>query len=122
MTRTDEPVALFWFRRDLQIRLMLDKSGIPFHTFRYQVIFEKNEVVKSDGTPYTVFTPYLKVWKKKLTQGGLTLSPSEKLEGNFLKTAPLLSPSLEEMASSGLIFSSLRRGYPPSAQVLLQHW
>jgi deoxyribodipyrimidine photo-lyase len=93
-----EPYAL---ERDRQIRLMLEKSGVPFHSFKDQVIFEKNEVVKSDGTPYTVFTPYSKVWKRKLTQEDLTVSPSEQLLGNFLKTQPLPLPSLEDTGFAG---------------------
>ena len=35
------------------------------------VIFEKSEVVKDNGDPYTVFTPYSKKWKAKLSIGGL---------------------------------------------------
>lgn len=92
--RDYEPYAV---ERDRQIGLMLEKSGVPFHTLKDQVIFEKNEVVKSDGTPYTVFTPYSKAWKKKLTQGELILSPSEQLMGNFLKTGPLPLPTLEAL-------------------------
>ncbi|MDX9904048.1 MAG: deoxyribodipyrimidine photo-lyase [Bacteroidales bacterium] len=92
--RDYEPYAV---GRDRQIGLMLDKSGIPFRTFKDQVIFEKNEVVKSDGTPYTVFTPYSKVWKKKLTQDDLSFEPSEKLTGNFLKTRPQPLPALEDI-------------------------
>ena len=30
------------------------------------LIFEKDEVVKDDGTPYVVYTPYSKKWKEKL--------------------------------------------------------
>ena len=89
-----EPYAV---DRDRQIGLMLGQSGVAFHTVKDQVIFEKNEVVKSDGTPYTVFTPYSKVWKKQLTQGDLILTPSEQLMGNFLKTEPLPLPALEDI-------------------------
>ncbi|MDF1561234.1 MAG: deoxyribodipyrimidine photo-lyase [Bacteroidales bacterium] len=93
-----EPYAV---ERDRQIGLMLDKSGVPFHTLKDQVIFEKNEVVKSDGTPYTVFTPYSRVWKKKLTQEDLTGSPSEQLMNNLVKTGPFPLPSLEEIGFAG---------------------
>lgn len=92
--RDYEPYAV---ERDRQIELMLEKSGIPFHTFKDQVIFEKNEVVKSDGTPYTVFTPYSKVWKKRLTQDDLALSPSENLTGNFAETRSHPLPALEDI-------------------------
>ena len=58
-----EPYAL---ERDSGIQKELSKRGIAFKTFKDQVIFEKNEIVKQDGKPYTVFTPYSKKWKEKL--------------------------------------------------------
>jgi deoxyribodipyrimidine photo-lyase len=45
---------------------LLTSHGISFHSFKDQVIFEKLEVCKSDGLPYTVFTPYKNAWLKKL--------------------------------------------------------
>ncbi|TXN35925.1 deoxyribodipyrimidine photo-lyase [Flagellimonas hymeniacidonis] len=57
-----EPYAI---KRDLKIKSFLSQKGIGFHSFKDQVIFEKNEVVKDDGTPYLVYTPYKKKWKKK---------------------------------------------------------
>ena len=79
--------------RDRHVAGILKESGIPFSTFKDQVIFEKDEVVKSDGTPYTIFTPYSRVWKKTLTENDLRSLLSEKLIGNFLKTQPLPLPS-----------------------------
>ena len=78
-----EPYAV---ERDRLITGILRDSDIPFHTFKDQVIFEKDEVLKSDGTPYTVFTPYSRVWKKTLTRDHLIPFPSENLTGNLLKT------------------------------------
>ncbi len=67
-----EPYAV---SRDTAVGEFLKESGIPFHTFKDQVIFEKNEVLKSDGTPYTVFTPYANAWKKLFYKRGcITLS------------------------------------------------
>lgn len=59
-----EPYAL---RRDTQVQHLLESKDIPFHTFKDHVIFEKDEVLKDDGKPYTVFTPYSKKWRVKLT-------------------------------------------------------
>jgi deoxyribodipyrimidine photo-lyase len=58
-----EPYAV---SRDYQIEQLLNSNGISFHTYKDQVIFEKAEVVKDDGTPYTVFTPYSRKWKSNL--------------------------------------------------------
>jgi deoxyribodipyrimidine photo-lyase len=50
--------------RDAIIEKVLVEKGIGFHTFKDHVIFEKNEVTKSDGSPYVVYTPYMKRWKE----------------------------------------------------------
>ncbi|WP_310994125.1 cryptochrome/photolyase family protein [Aequorivita marina] len=51
--------------RDTAIEALLSKKDIGFYTFKDQVIFEKDEVVKGNGDPYIVYTPYMKVWKEK---------------------------------------------------------
>ncbi len=89
-----EPYAV---TRDRHVAGILKESGIPFYTFKDQVIFEKDEVVKSDGTPYTVFTPYSRAWKRTLTEDHKRSYPSEKLAGKFLKTEPLPLPSFEDI-------------------------
>ncbi len=56
--------------RDKEIYYFLEKNNIAFKTFKDQVIFEKSEIIKDNGTPYQVFTPYSKRWiehAKKLT-------------------------------------------------------
>jgi deoxyribodipyrimidine photo-lyase len=57
-----EPYAT---ERDTEIKNLLGKSNIEFKTFKDQVIFEKSEVVKKDGDPYKVYTPYMRTWKEK---------------------------------------------------------
>ena len=79
--------------RDSQVKEMLNSYGIPFHTFKDQVIFEKGDIVKQDGTPYTVFTPYSTAWKKQVTESDLQPFPSENLTGNFLTCDPAPLPS-----------------------------
>ncbi|MFN6039205.1 MAG: deoxyribodipyrimidine photo-lyase, partial [Bacteroidota bacterium] len=59
-----EPYAI---SRDNEIEKFLGAKGIKFKTFKDQVILEKSEVTKADGKPYTVFTPYSKVWKQRIT-------------------------------------------------------
>ncbi|MEC7262727.1 MAG: deoxyribodipyrimidine photo-lyase [Bacteroidota bacterium] len=71
--------------RDKQIKDVLEKSNIAFKTFKDQVIFEKNEVVKDDGYPYVVYTPFMKKWKENF-------NPSIHLV-NY-DTLPLLSKKL----------------------------
>ena len=54
-----EPYAL---QRDQQVKNLLETQDIPFHGFKDQVIFEEHDIVKADGSPYTVFTPFKKRW------------------------------------------------------------
>jgi deoxyribodipyrimidine photo-lyase len=89
-----EPYAA---ERDITIFDLLVKCDATFHTYKDQVIFEKNEVLKDDGKPYTVFTPYSKKWKAKLTAFYLKSFPSEKYFSNFYTQLPKEIPSLKSM-------------------------
>lgn len=57
-----EPYAI---NRDEAVAKLLSKENIGFYTFKDQVIFEKDEIVKDNGEPYIVYTPYMKRWKEK---------------------------------------------------------
>jgi len=82
-------------KRDEEIRLYLKEKDIAFHTFKDQVIFEKEEVVKDNKEPYTVFTPYSRKWKERLTDFYLAPYPCKKYFHNFHKQDPKQIPSLE---------------------------
>jgi deoxyribodipyrimidine photo-lyase len=49
-------------KRDQEITTLLSENGIPLYTFKDQVVFEENEILKADGNPYTIFTPYKNKW------------------------------------------------------------
>jgi deoxyribodipyrimidine photo-lyase len=83
-------------------------SGITLLTFKDQVIFDKNEITKDDGTPYTVFTPYSRKWKSKLDKFYSNSYPTEKYFPKLLKTKPIDLPSLESIG-----FSRSRISFPP---------
>ncbi len=61
--RDYEPYAI---ERDEAISQLLESKGGSLKTYKDHVIFEKEEVVKQDGDPYTVFTPYKRKWLEKL--------------------------------------------------------
>ena len=63
--------------RDSQVRKILENAGIGFHSYKDQVIFEKDEVVKDNGEPYTVFTPYSRKWKNVLKSFHYKSYPTE---------------------------------------------
>lgn len=75
----------------------LAQKGISLHTFKDQVLFEKNEVIKDNGAPYTVYTPYSKKCKAKLNAFFLKSYPTEKYFGNFYKQPSIALPSLAEI-------------------------
>ncbi len=77
--RDYEPYAT---ARDEKIATLLAAKNIAFHRFRDHVLFEENEVVKDDGLPYVVYTPYSKRWKQALANA------PERLQ--IFDTAPLM--------------------------------
>ncbi len=93
-----EPYAV---KRDKEISAFLELKSIDFFTFKDQVIFEKDEVAKSDGKPYTIYTPYNHKWKKKLNSISLTEYPIMDFKDRFLKTKVFKMPSLSEIGFSG---------------------
>lgn len=96
--RDYEPYAL---TRDKQIYEQFHTKNIAFKGYKDHVIFEKNEVLKADQTPYTVFTPYMKQWKAKLTPFHVKAYPVEKYTQAFAKVAQASKLiSLEEMGFS----------------------
>ncbi|MBF02226.1 MAG: deoxyribodipyrimidine photolyase [Flavobacterium sp.] len=79
-------------KRDKEVYQLFKENDISFKTSKDQVIFEKEEVVKDDGTPYVVYTPYSKKWKEKLQKTKLTQYKSEdKLEQIVKHKYPFLS-------------------------------
>lgn len=66
-------------KRDKELNELFKTHQIAFKTCKDQVIFEKNEVIKDDGTPYVVFTPYSKKWKERFKHNPLPHHPSEEL-------------------------------------------
>lgn len=64
-------------KRDKDVYQLLKEHSITFKTCKDQVIFEKSEVVKDDGKPYLVFTPYSKKWKENLSKTAIIHYKSE---------------------------------------------
>jgi len=76
-----EPYAI---KRDQEIVDFLASKNINFHQFKDQVIFHKDEIVKADKKPYTVYTPYSKLWLNEFQKIDLQGFPSEKKLDNLL--------------------------------------
>jgi deoxyribodipyrimidine photo-lyase len=90
-----EPYAM---ERDDVVAEFLASESINFKSFKDQAIFEKNEILKSDSSPYTVFTPYFRQWSQKLdNQFYIEPYPTTKYLNNLFQVNPLAIPSLESM-------------------------
>ena len=95
--------------RDASIKNLLAEKNAGFFTYKDQVIFEKSEVMKDDGLPYTVFTPYSKKWKQKLQNTGIENYASENYLDRLYKQFPKPIPTLEQIG-----FTSVGIDFPLS--------
>lgn len=87
--------------RDQKIEALLKQSSVGFYQFKDQVIFEEGEVLKDDGKPYTVFTPYKNKWLRQFTD---KFTDSRPVSYKFAK-CPVDFPTLEAL---GFSFSKKR--------------
>jgi deoxyribodipyrimidine photo-lyase len=94
--------------RDAGLAKYFASEGIMFKTFKDQVIFEKNEILKSDGKPYTVFTPYFRQWQQKLSEFYVKPYPVEKYLKNLFHISGFRVPSLSELG-----FEQSDQKFPP---------
>ncbi len=101
-SRDYEPYAQ---KRDKQIFDLLAERGIPFKGKKDHVIFDKNEITKDDGKPYTVFTPYSKKWKSKLTAYQYKPYPNEQYFDRLWPSKQADIPTLESMGFESFQFS-----------------
>ena len=82
---TNRDYEKYAIERDRTVADFLTSHQIGFSDFKDHVIFEKSEVAKDDGTPYTVFTPFSRKWKSNLLSHPIKSFPSEKYFNNFYK-------------------------------------
>jgi deoxyribodipyrimidine photo-lyase len=100
-TNTDyEPNAQ---KRDHLVKTLLASQGIPFIECKDQVIFERSEIVKDDGNPYTVFTPFKKKWLSRFNPELIQAFASEK---HLEKLAPI-APKWLSLKEIGFTPSSI---------------
>ena len=83
--------------RDEKVASFLNENHIEFKTFKDQVVFEKSEIVKKDGKPYMVYTPYMKLWKATFRTLDLKDFPSEMVLKNLIPTTNLPNLSLSDI-------------------------
>ncbi|GHC52498.1 cryptochrome/photolyase family protein [Ulvibacter litoralis] len=106
--------------RDTLIKSFLIKMKITYKTYKDHVIFEKDEVVKADKSPYIVYTPYMKLWKKKFSELK-TLKPHTltDLPSNFLQLKKTPTITLKQL---GLEESTIKVADYDCSSDLIQHY
>jgi len=107
-TNTDyEPYAT---ERDGLIHDSLKSKVVAFHSFKDQVIFEKDEILTDMGKPYGVYTPYMKKWKSKFKISMTQPYPSQEL----LEKCTVIDDleCVESIEQLGFIYSSYKLHKP----------
>ena len=69
-----EPYAL---DRDDKVEKLCVANNVSYNSFKDHVIFEEDQIVKKDGTPYVVYTPYSKKWIEKFQSNQVDSYQSE---------------------------------------------
>ena len=80
-----EPYAI---KRDNDIKEFLEEKNVEVYSFKDNVIFHKDDIQKKDGKPYTIYTPYSKVWLSKFNEIDIETYPSEEHLNNILVHSP----------------------------------
>jgi len=83
--------------RDKAVGELLAARDIPFRTFKDISIFERGEIVKDDGRPYTVYTPYMKKWRNLLKPEMAEPFDSDGQLSHLWRTSPCPLPSLADI-------------------------
>ena len=105
---TNEDYEGYAIQRDDRIAGLLKQRGIDCKKYKDHVIFEKDEVVKDNNEPYTVFTPYSKKWRTLLNDFYLKEYPVNRYVRNFYQSKPQAIPSLKQMG-----FTKSALSFPP---------
>lgn len=83
-------------KRDGEIRDLAQDNNIEFKRYKDQVIYEENDVLKADGKPYTIYTPFKNVWRKQFIAAEHLPHSIEKLTAHFAKSTHSF-PSLNDL-------------------------
>ncbi len=100
-----EPYALI---RDNSVQDLMENSSVEFITFKDQVIFEKDEILKNNGQPYQIYTPYSNKWLELLNEKKLINYDCSKYLNNFVKIPPHRFPLLNDIG-----FKETEVSFPP---------
>ena len=116
---TNEDYEPYARKRDLEVSEKLSNNGVKFKSFKDQVIFAPKEVLKKDGTPYKVYTPFSKLWISKLESEDIKEYSTINLLNNLHKIPLPNIPTLEEI---GFIKSEIKPIEPTYSSDLIDKY
>ena len=108
--------------RDAAMQTQFAAQNIGFETYKDHIILDYQEVLKDDGKPYTVFTPYSRKWKARLTEYHLKPYPTEKYFGAFYKVAPDVATPIIPLAAMDFERSNLAFPSAIVAQSIIKNY
>jgi deoxyribodipyrimidine photo-lyase len=116
-----EPQAI---ERDARVRAAVQGAGCSVHSFKDQVVFEKDQILTRGGTPFSVFTPYKNAWLARLRQepdAALALHACHARVGQWgqVEASGATLPSLPEL---GFASATLPPDLPPGSDGAAQLW
>jgi deoxyribodipyrimidine photo-lyase len=97
-----EPYAI---KRDEEIKIFLEGNGVEVYSYKDDVIFEEKEVLKDDGTPYKVFTPYKNRWLQTFKATNFENTTYEK---KLLQNCYTFQNEFRSLKSIGFTESSIK--------------
>ncbi|MBD2715074.1 deoxyribodipyrimidine photo-lyase [Microvirga sp. STR05] len=83
--------------REAAVKKLLDQHSVAFHTFKDQVIFEKDELLTKGGLPYKIYGPYKRSWLARLTEQDYQASPSASHLEKLAAVKAGHHPTLQEL-------------------------
>lgn len=89
--------------RDKEIEIQLNEQQITFRLCKDQVIFSPSEILKADGLPYTIFTPYKNRWLAQLSAPEIKADERKLTAGDLFQTAGSEALVLPSLAAMGFI-------------------
>jgi deoxyribodipyrimidine photo-lyase len=99
---TNKDYEPYGIARDREIGQLFAEKNIAFHRYKDHVIFEEGEILKNDGKPYTVYTPYKNKWLEKAKT--ISIQPFDFQPHDQLFKAQFPFPELEKI---GFVRSSI---------------
>ncbi len=105
--------------RDTRVERSLRQQGIVFHQYKDHVLFHPETVLKKDGKPYTVFTPYARKCREKLSPEHMKAFDTSGWPDKIASEGPPPIPSLQDLGFRP-VDKEIPDRHPKDA--LLQHY